>query len=259
MLTIVTALPWEAAAFASRLRARRRTQFGHASGAWALRGTRGGLQLRLIVSGPGEDRALAAARALADLDPAATGILSTGVAGALDPALSPGTLVLATRIQHRRAGSGRRGLPIAATPHFRDWLHTSLTSADLTPASGDILSRDAILRSADGKADALKQTRSVAVQMEDYIWAEHAVEIGIPFASLRAILDPASAALPPEIEAWDPAGPSAAAVTSALLRRPTLAIALPKLAWQRRKAVRSIDRALEAIVAAGSPPPENAS
>ena len=59
MLTIVTALPWEAAAFTSRLRARRRIALGPASDstAWALRGTRAALQDRLVPAAPRREAA----------------------------------------------------------------------------------------------------------------------------------------------------------------------------------------------------------
>ena len=252
MLTIVTAFPWEAAAFASRLHDRRRAEIG--DGAWALWGRRGALHLRLIVSGPGEPRAATAAAALAQLDPPASGILTTGVAGGLDPALAPGTLVLATRVQHRRARGGRRGMPIAATPRFRSWLEVSLRQAGLRVAAGETLTRDTLLLTPAEKAAAHNESRPISVEMEDYVWAEHAAAANLPFASLRAVLDPASASLPPEVKRWAATAPSPAGLLSALARRPSLAVTLPRLAWQRRAAVRAIDRALEAIVSAGVPP-----
>jgi len=98
MLTVVTALPWEAARFTARLRDR-----GDSAA------------LRVLVSGPGEERSEAAARTLAALDPPAGAILCAGVAGGLAPALRPGDLVLATRIRHASARGGPGGAPIAAS------------------------------------------------------------------------------------------------------------------------------------------------
>ena len=254
MLTIVTALPWEAASFASRLRGRRRTEL--AGGAWALRGSRGTVELRVVVTGAGEANVETAAAALEHMQPRATGILSIGVAGALDPGLRPGALILATRVRHRRARGGRRGLPLAADPGFRGWLSQALAAEGVDAASEEILSRDTILRTRSEKAATFAESRAVAVQMEDYVWAQEAARLGVPFASLRAILDPAHAALPREVPEWDPAGPSAATVAVAIARRPALAIALARLGLQRRAAVSAIDRALEAIAAAGAPQPE---
>ena len=173
MLTIVTALPWEAAAFAARLRDRP-----------------GAAPLRVVVSGPGEARAQAAAATLATLDPPAGGILSAGVAGGLDPALAPDDLVLATRVHHTRARGGSRGAPIPASAGLGDWLSSALATAGIDAVRAEILSHDAILRSAAAKATAREESGAVAVQMEDYVWAQHARRAGIPFGSLRAILGP---------------------------------------------------------------------
>lgn len=254
MLTIVTALPWEAARFAARLRGRRRTEL--AGDAWALSGSRGAVELRVFVTGAGEANVETAAAALERMQPQATGILSIGVAGALDPALRPGALILATRVQHRRARGGRRGLPLAADRGFRGWLSQALAAEGVDAAAEEILSRDTILRTRSAKAAAFADSRAVAVQMEDYVWAQEGARLGVPFASLRAILDPAHTTLPREILEWDPAGPSAATVAAAIVRRPALLIALARLGRQRRAAVRAIDEALEAIAAAGASQPE---
>ena len=241
MLTIVTALPWEAAAFAARLRARRDAA-----------------PLRVVVSGPGPARAQAAAARLATLGPPAGGILSAGVAGGLDPALRPGSLVLATRVRHADGSGDRRRPPIAATADFRDWLAAALVGAGLAATAGDTLSRDGIMRDAGAKAQAHDRSGALAVQLEDYVWAEYAAGTGLPFASLRAILDPASTTLPPEVLDWDAAGPAAATVARAIVRRPALSVELVRLARQRRAATRALDRALEAVLAAvlaGEPAP----
>ncbi|MDE2639294.1 MAG: hypothetical protein OXI03_01795 [Chloroflexota bacterium] len=233
MLTIVTALPWEAAGLAARLRDRG-----------------GAAPLRVVVSGPGEERAEAAAQTLATLDPPTGAILCAGVAGGLDPALRPGDLVLATRIHHASARGASRGAPIAASAEFGDWLQGALAAAGPEAMRAEILSRDAILRSATEKAAAHEESGAVAVQMEDYVWARQAERAGIPFGSLRAILDPASATLPRELLDWDPAGPSLSTVAAAVARHPALAVGLLRLARQRRDATRALDRALEAILAA---------
>jgi nucleoside phosphorylase len=233
MLTIVTALPWEAGRFAARLRDRG-----------------GSAPLRVLVSGPGEERAEAAARTLAALDLPAGGILCAGVAGGLDPALRPGDLVLATRIHHACARGGSRGTSIDASAGLGDWLHGALAAAGLEAVRAEVLSRDAILRSAAAKAAAHEESGAVAVQMEDYAWAENARRAGIPFGSLRAVLDPAAATLPRELLDWDPAGPSRSSVAAAVARRPSLAVSLLRLARQRRDATRALDRALDAILEA---------
>ena len=233
MLTIVTALPWEAAGFAARLRERS-----------------GAAPLRVVVSGPGEERAEAAAQTLVTLESPPDAILCAGVAGGLDPALRPGDLVLATRIHHLSSLGGHGGAPIAASAGLGDWLYDALAGAGVEAVRGEVLSHDTIVRSAAEKATAHQESGAAAVQMEDYVWARHARRAGIPFGSLRAVLDPASATLPRELLDWDPAGPPRSTVAAAIARRPALAVALLRLARQRRTATTALDRALEAILAA---------
>ncbi|MCY3919758.1 MAG: hypothetical protein OXG38_08130 [Chloroflexi bacterium] len=233
MLTIVTALPWEAAGLAARLRDRG-----------------GAAPLRVVVSGPGEERAEAAARTLATLDPPAGAILCAGVAGGLDPALRPADLVLATRIHHASARRGSRSAPIAASAELGDWLQGALAAAGVDAVRAEVLSHNEILRSATEKAAAHEESGAVAVQMEDYVWVRQAERAGIPFGSLRAVLDPASTTLPHELLDWDPSGPSLSTVAAAVARHPALAVTLLRLARQRRAATRALDRALEAILTA---------
>ena len=90
--------------------------------------------------------------------------------------------------------------------------------------------------------------------MEDHAWAEAAADAGLPFASLRAVLDPVDRAVPDTVMAWDWRGPRTTEVGSAVLRRPSIALSLARLIWERARARRAIDRALEAIVAHRRPP-----
>ncbi len=246
MLTIVTALPWEAERFAARLRGRRRAALGEG---WAVWGERGRVQVRVVVSGPGMERAEQAAKGLAELDPAATGILATGFAGGLSEDVRPGHLVLATRSQHVRVAGGRAGPPLASDREFLAFAEQALRRAGVPWQSGDILSVDEALFTPGEKRRQHEQTRALVVQMEDYAWAQAAQDQGLPFVSVRAVLDPVSARLPKEVVRWDWRRRRSSEVAWSVARRPALAVALVRLAWQRRAAVRSIDRLLEALVA----------
>lgn len=255
MLTIVTAMPWEAGPFTSRLRRKRRAEIDKHS--HAIRGFRGPVEVRVLISMPGEERVALAAEALSAMEPAATGILSVGSAGGLDPSLRPGDLVLASRIHHRRVldgRGGRRGPPLAVDAAFRRWLKSGLEQSQIEHIDGDVLHTDGMLLRRTDKAQHFEQNGTAIVQMEDYLWAEYAAERGIPFASLRAVLDTAQTDLPPWVLAFAFTPPPIGRVAKQMLRRPHLLGAIPRLARQRRKAVKSVDRALEAIVSAGSPP-----
>ncbi len=200
MLTIVTALPWEASRFGARLRGRRRVEAGEG---WAVWGTHRGVEVRVLVSGPGEARARAAAEALASMTPAATGILSTGVAAGLVDRLKPGSMVLGTRVQHLRLAGGRIGAPIVAEAEFLEFVGRALTASGVEHERGDVLTVDEALLKPEQKRRQQEQTRALAAGMEDYVWAQQADVMGVPFVAARAVLDPVGASVPAAVLGWD--------------------------------------------------------
>lgn len=245
VLTILTALPWEAGAFARRLRRRRRVELGEG---WATWGERGEVRVRVVVSGPGVERAAAAGAALGALDPPASGLLAVGVAGGLRAGLGPGSVVLAEAFQ-RQSPSGRRlGEKLSPDGELTQLGARVLERAGVRWERGENLTLEAPLLSAEQKREQGARTRASVVQMEDYVWAEAAAELGLAFASLRVVLDPVGSDLPGAVVGWDWRGPSASVVVRDSLRQPGLVAALPRLAWRRRAATRAIDRVLEALV-----------
>ncbi len=120
----------------------------------------------------------ALARALRD---GARGVLSFGLCGGLDPVLTPGDLILGTKVG-----------TFAVDPH---WL-ARLTRALPGAALGDIAGSDAIVGSVSAKAALRAATGAIAADMESHRAAELAFEAGLPFAILRAVSDGASESLP---------------------------------------------------------------
>ena len=246
MLTVVTALPWEARALRARLRGRRLTEAGEG---WAVWGDHGSVAVRVVVSGPGRERVQVAAAAVAAMQPGATGLLATGVAGGLRPGLRPGYLVLAQRLLDVRTADGRHGQPMRSDPALRAFVTERLASAALTVQDGDNLTVDTAPATPEAKRALQESSGAAVVQMEDYVWAEAARDLEVPFASLRAVLDPAGERLPEAVLGWTWQGPRPREVAGSVVRQPWLPAGLARLAWQRRTAVRSIDRALEAMLA----------
>lgn len=129
-------------------------------------------------------------RRLADMDPANfSGVVSFGLAGALDASLSPGDLLLATAI--------------AAPPHaFRtdaaltDALADALKAGGLRVSDGIFAGVDATVLTPEDKATLRRGTGAIAVDMESHVAARYAAACDIPFAALRAVSDPAGRALP---------------------------------------------------------------
>ncbi|MCR6632763.1 MAG: purine phosphorylase [Magnetospirillum sp.] len=116
----------------------------------------------------------------------ATRLLSFGLAGGLDPTLTPGTVILATEVI-----SGGDRLPTDEA--WRQGIaRPAMIQAPLLGA-GEPLAR------SDAKLAAGAVTGAVAVDMESGAVARVAREAGLPFLALRAIADPAWRDLPPAV------------------------------------------------------------
>jgi adenosylhomocysteine nucleosidase len=124
----------------------------------------------------------ALARALGD---GATGVLSFGLCGGLDPALGPGDLVIGNRVR-----AGDHDIAVDA-----EWLER-LTRALPDVAVGGVAGTDTIVGASSAKAALRIETGAVATDMESHRAALAALEAGVPFAILRAVSDGASDSLP---------------------------------------------------------------
>ena len=246
MLVIVSALPWEADRFVRRLRGRQRDDLADG---WVVRGECAAIEVRVVVSGPGPDRARSAAAGMATMDPPPTDVLAIGVAGGLQSGLRAGSLVLADRLL-----ASPEGQPLDPDADLSAWIGKALAEGAIPYRAGANLTVASALTSRHQKQGAAASSEAAVVQMEDHVWAEAAAVAGWPFASLRAVLDPVERSLPEAVTAWDWRGPRAAEVAAATLRHPWLSLSLARLGWERERARRSIDRALETIVTSGEAP-----
>jgi hopanoid-associated phosphorylase len=126
----------------------------------------------------------------------ASGLVSFGIAGGLDPALRSGDLVIGSTVI-----SG--GTRYDADAAYLENLSTALPRAYL----GAVLGSDKILLNSAQKAEAFAATGALAVDMESQAVAEIAKAANKPFAVLRAIADPADFSLPPMVaQGLDPNG-----------------------------------------------------
>lgn len=136
------------------------------------------------VAGGGDGRKLAAdlKRLAAE---GAAGFVSFGIAGATDPELPPGRCVIATEV-------------IQGAVH---WIADPAWAAALlgaVPGSDEVR-----MMGSDHPVSEVAQKRlfwqrgASAVDMETHIVARTAAELGLPFAVMRVIADPADRALPP--------------------------------------------------------------
>ena len=158
-----------------------------------LEGTKASATPIVYCSGSSAARARDGARQLAASGVA--GLLSFGIAGGLDPKLSPGTLVLASEIV---APDGTR---FDSSREWRERLRAGAWS-QCDFETGAIAGANEAVMTAAGKRALYEKTGAVAVDMESLAVAEAAREAGIPFMALRAIADPANRNVP----AWALAG-----------------------------------------------------
>ena len=139
------------------------------------------------VCGPGPARVAAAIETMAKAGGARwAGILSFGCAGALDPSLGAGDCVVASSVI---SGAGT----FAADPAWMQFLCERLPRA----RCGALAGLDAPLASRAAKAQLWQASGALAVDMESHAAALAAHRLGLPFAAVRVVLDPAWRSLPP--------------------------------------------------------------
>lgn len=161
------------------------------------------------------------------IDAGATGIVSFGLAGGLDPALPAGALIVAD----------------AVVADGRVWPTDPRLNARLGGTTGHLsLGLDRVVVSADEKHRLNRETGASLVDMESGAVAAVAAEAGVPFAVLRAICDRADRTLPPAaLVALDTAGRLVAArLAMSILARPGQLVALFGLARDAAAARRAL-------------------
>ena len=145
----------------------------------------------ILIAGADAARARLAAHEL--IDHGATALMSFGVAGALDPALAPGDLIIPTRI------IGPDGETVVTDAAWAARL-TGLVERRCRVINADLAGSDGTVATAAAKHEMFRATGAVAVDMESLAVAQAARDRGIMFCAVRAIADPAQR----EIPGWVP-------------------------------------------------------
>jgi len=140
----------------------------------------------LDVAGIGPANASAASERL--LAAGVTGLMSWGTAGALDPTLTSGSLLVYTDALD---SAGQR---YVCDPQWSDAVTLRLTAFNAKTGSG-YTTGDAVT-SADAKSALLARTQCIAVDMESAAIAAVAAAAGIRFLAVRVIVDPAHIPIP---------------------------------------------------------------
>jgi adenosylhomocysteine nucleosidase len=187
-----------------------------------------------LVAVSGIGRAAAAAAAVALVEAGASALMSFGVAGALDPRLKPGSVVLPSVL-----------LLIDGGRYPTDAVWRERIAAELRPSraviEGHLLTSDQAIDTPEQKAAAFHGTGAVAVDMEGAAVAEIAAKHHLPFVAVRVIVDAAGDRLPPAVVAASRAGRvRIARLVMGLAASPGEIPALMRLAQRYRVAMRTL-------------------
>ncbi len=195
----------------------------------------------VALGGMGQRAAADAARAL--VEAGASGLMSFGLAGGLDPHLHAGSIVLPSAV------CAEDGARITTSADWRERLVAALgaSHAAAEPViTGTLLTSARAIDTLLGKAAAFQATGAVAVDMESLAVARIAIGHGLPFVAVRVIVDTAADVLPRAVVAASSDGQVRIwRLLGALVRAPEEFPAIIRLARRYRTAT----RAMAAVVA----------
>ena len=197
----------------------------------------GAAELLMVRAAAGRpEEAEAAARAM--VAHGASGLVSFGIAGGLDPSLGAGVVVIASSV------IGPEG---DALPAHEPWVE-SLMQIDGTFDSGAIVGSDEPVMTVSDKRRLFRRYGALAVDMESHAVAAVARDSGLPFVALRAIGDPAGRPVPrAALAGLMPDGRTRALpVLAGLLRRPRDFAGIWRLARETDRALSALRAAVEA-------------
>ena len=168
--------------------------------------------------------------------------MTFGMAGGLDPALKPGSVVIPRELI---APDGAR---YAACRAWREQVAAAV-SALCAVSEGNLLTSTHAIQTPADKAAAFRATGAAAVDMESVAVAEIAAKHNLPFIAVRVIVDTAADVLPRAVVAASRAGKvQFARLIGGLILAPREIASLIKLAQRYRIAMRSL-RAIGAHLA----------
>lgn len=190
----------------------------------------------IAVSGMGAASAAASAAAL--LEAGAYALVSWGMAGGLDPALSAGDLCLPLRV------IGQDGAEFPTHAAWRAQFAAALPT-HCVATSGTLFTSPLPLGERAAKAAAFRATGAAAVDMESAAVAAIAAARDVPFLAVRAIVDTAGDTLPAAVLA---AGGGTGQVRilrllAGLLSAPQEVVPLVRLARRYRAAIAALTAA----------------
>jgi len=192
----------------------------------------------VLVGIAGADPVAAEYQARRLLDQGAQALLSFGIAGATDPALASGDLIIATEVI-----DGLDHFPVDSV-----WM-CRLLNALPEARRGPVFAANRVIAGSHSKRGLFASVGARAVDMESGAVARVATGVGCPFAVLRAVADPAGFSLPSAAAAGlGPDGkPRPFAVLARLALRPWQLPGLIRLGLESRAAHLALRGALDRV------------
>jgi nucleoside phosphorylase len=205
-----------------------------------LDAARATVPIEIQQSGPGPDRAQAAARAA--IAAGAKALVAWGLAGGLVADIRPGDVVLPA------LGLAIRGAKWRAEPRWHAALERALRLS-FRVHTGTLVSVPEILASPLAKRTAAESCGAAAVDMESAAIAAVASDAGIPFVAIRVVADASTDSLPHDIGKWiDASGRRRLQPLLGTVVAPREWPTLLRLASRQRAARRTLDAVAQRLV-----------
>ena len=154
-------------------------------------------QVEFQVLGVGPERAGASLTALLEHSRSQVdGVLVVGVAGGVEPSLETGDLLLADRYALQNGAAQGAGQAIRPDTQMLQTAQQAALDLSVPVFDGGSLTVDHLVAEPEERQELLTQYQIHSVNMEDYRAAEAAQKAGVPFLSVRVVLDTASQRLP---------------------------------------------------------------
>ena len=245
MIAIVAAVREEVAALLSRggfqLADRRGTVAGYVSPR---------LQVAVAIGGMGRHAAEDATAYLAErFSPAL--IVSAGFAGAVRHGLRTGDIVVCSRVWRVDGPSSTWSASTAEVGTVRNLPAEALESSRCIYARGECLTLPRVASDPSTKEHIGREFPISVVDMESFWVGTTAARHDIPWAVVRAVLDPLDQPLPPYAAVDDTAGAARMHALGYALSRPWEVPGLIRLGRQARAAGKALSTALGAIASEG--------
>ena len=208
------------------------------------RHSRNGAQV--TVTGVGKEKALTAVTSLLRTEPQPGLVLSLGFSGALSDELNTGDLILARKIFLAESESY-----VEVSGEYYTLAEKTINEMALPYVSRDSVTVPNLVRTRAEKDELARTYNCQAVNMEDYWVGFAAAQAGIPFLSVRAVLDMTHQELPAFVEelVWNKERRQGLRVILSSLARPTRIPKLMSLAKQSKRAQESLGTFAASFVA----------